>query len=492
MKFQVSSQDLLAAKADLWVVFTSGEKLSTKTLAGQANDLLEGHIKTRLSAEDFKGEAGETKLFDTYGDLDAKHILVVGLGANKDLTLEKIRKASASIYGAASQVKAKTVCVEVPGEGVKAISFNDAATAVVEGLYLKSYQFTKYKEGKKETLSSVTLFGPAKFARNAAKAVTFAHNACEGAFLARDLVNTAAGDMTPVALANVAKKLKGVTTRVHDLPAIRKMKMGAFLSVAEGSTKNPPRFIEMHYKPKGKAKKKVAIIGKGVTFDSGGYSLKPPKAQETMKCDMAGSAAVVGLMSVIAKLAPKVEVSAYVAATENMVDGYATRPGDVCTSMSGKTIEILNTDAEGRLTLADALTYAQKKKPDYMIDLATLTGACMVALGLQYAGVMTNDEGLLGKLQAASATTGENIWQLPLADEYRDEMKSPIADLRNAGIGYAGSITAGIFLENFVEGTKWAHLDIAGPAWTNSNMSYIPRGGSGVMVRTLAKFLNDL
>ena len=311
--------------------------------------------------------------------------------------------------------------------------------------------------------------------------------------LARDLVNLPAYDLTPVELGKRAKALEGVTVKVHNYAAIKKMKMGSFLSVARGTTEHPPVFIEMHYKPKTKAKKKIALVGKGVTFDTGGYSLKPPKAMDTMKCDMAGAAAVVGLMSTLSKLQPNVEVSGYVAATENVVSGHAQKPGDVCVAMDGTSIEVMNTDAEGRLTLADALLYAQKQNPDIIIDMATLTGACLVALGLDYSGLMVNDEELAQDLLKVSKTTGENMWQLPLPDEYKKLLKSPIADLQNVGGPYGGTITAGLFLKHFVKDKfKWAHIDIAGPSFLSSASEYCPKGGSGVMVRTLAEYIQNL
>jgi leucyl aminopeptidase len=226
-----------------------------------------------------------------------------------------------------------------------------------------------------------------------------------------------------------------------------------------------------------------------VTFDSGGLSIKPAKSMETMKDDMSGAAAVIGLMSIIKELNPKVAVSGYIAATENMVDGFAIRPGDILTAMSGKTIEVLNTDAEGRLTLADAMHYALRGKPDIMIDMATLTGACLVALGLQYSAILGNDQPLIDSLIQSGNDTGEKVWQLPLAEEYRDQVKSPVADLKNTGGSYAGTITAALFLEAFVGKTKWAHLDIAGPAWSDSPLVLGPQGGTGVMVRTLARYL---
>ena len=491
MKFKSESGDLLQTKADLYVVANYEGKFNPKDFSGKINALLKKLPEELCKKQDYKGTLCEAKLIQTQGALKTPYVLYLGLGASKDLNLENIRKWGASIQAYANQLKAETIAIEVPGAGAKNVEFAEAVQSVVEGFVLNGYQFSRYLKAKPVSIKQVTLVAPTSHARHAEAAIKRGELLARGVILTRDLVNTPANDMTPNDLAAQAKKLKGVTTKVHDLAAIKKLKMGAFLSVGLGSTENPPCFIEMHYKPKGKAKKKIALVGKGVTFDTGGYSIKPAKGMETMKSDMAGGAAVIGLMSIISELAPNVEVRGYIAATENMVDGFAQRPGDVCTAMNGKTIEVLNTDAEGRLTLADALLYANLQKPDYIIDMATLTGACLVALGMQITGGMTNDKKLLEMLSEAGSACGEKIWELPLPDEYKDELKSPIADLKNIGSGYAGAILGGLFLEVFVGETKWAHLDIAGPSWTEKPLNYTPRGGTGVMVRTLARFLEQ-
>lgn len=491
MKFKSESSDLLQIKSDLCVVANYDGKFNPKDYAGKANALLKKQPEELCQKQDYKGTLAEGKLIQTNGACKATYVLYLGLGSAKDLQLEGIRKWAASIQCYATQLKAETVTIEIPGAGAKNVGFADAVQAVVEGFILNGYQFSRYLKAKPVSIKNVILCAPTSHARHTDAAIKRGELLARGVNLTRDLVNTPANDMTPNDLATQAKKLKGVTTKVHDLNAVKKLKMGAFLSVGLGSTENPPCFIEMHYKPKGKAKKKIAIVGKGVTFDSGGYSIKPAKGMETMKSDMAGAAAVIGLMSIISELSPNVEVRGYIAATENMVDGFAQRPGDVCTAMNGKTIEVLNTDAEGRLTLADALHYATLQKPDYIIDMATLTGACLVALGMQITGGMTNDKKLLDMLSTCGNACGEKIWELPLAEEYKDELKSPIADLKNIGNGYAGTILGGLFLEVFVGDTKWAHLDIAGPSWTEKPLNYTPRGGTGVMVRTLARFLEQ-
>jgi leucyl aminopeptidase len=488
MKFVVNSDNPLTQKTDLLVVcYLPKDKSSLFT---KLDTKLKKEASQLLKKQDFKGKAGEAKLIYTKGKLGAENVLILGV-EDKKFNLESIRKIGVTVLSVAKKINAKSCVAELAGSSYKDISSPNAAQSVVEGILLSHYKFDHYLKSPNKTSINFSLYAAkASDVTSVRKAVRVAEHLSEGVCLARDLINLPASDLTPLEMAKTARKIKGVRTRVHNLAGIKKLKMGAFLSVAQGSKANPPCFIEMHYKPKTKPKKKVAIVGKGVTFDSGGYSLKPPKAMETMKDDMSGAAAVIGLMSIISKLQPKVEVSAYIAATENMVDSYAQRPGDVCKAMNGKTIEVLNTDAEGRLTLADALHYANKKKPDYMIDMATLTGACLVALGLRYTGIMGNDQGLIDKLIKCGLKCEEKMWQLPLADEYRDGLKSTVADLKNIGASYGGSITAGIFLEHFVGKTKWAHLDIAGPAWTDGPLAYTPRGGCGVMVRTLAEFLD--
>lgn len=493
MKFSVKSQDLLTAKADIVAATFVDGKIQKNSSLDKINKALSGDVEKILTKEKFKGTPAQCKLIHTGGRIGATYVLVLGLGEQKNFNLDTLRKCGSTLQSVAKQIHAETITAEIPGYGFKGVGIDDAAQAFVEGVLLAGYSFDRYKKNPdKPELKELTLH-----CTEASKTARVKKGADEATFLAeavnfaRDMINTPSNDMTPEALAKTAQGLKGIRTKIHDLAQIEKLKMGSFLSVGHGSLKNPPYFIEMHYTPKGKAKKKIALIGKGVTFDTGGYSIKPAKSMETMKDDMSGAAAVIALMSVLPKLAPNVAVSGYVAATENMVDGFAQKPGDICQAMDGTTIEVLNTDAEGRLTLADAILYAKKSEPDYIIDLATLTGACLVALGLLYSGLMGNDEDLQNKILKSGQFTGENLWRLPLPEEYREELKSPVADLKNIGGLYAGTLTAGLFLEHFAKGVKWAHLDIAGPAWTDRPLPYTPRGGTGVMVRTLAHFLKQ-
>lgn len=494
LKFAIESRNLTTIKTDLLVVNMHDGKVDAHSFANQIDKKLSGELKKLLKREKFDGKAGQIKLINTHGKLSAENVAVLGLGDRKKFDLEVVRKGAAKVFQLAKEIHAQNIVTAVHGGHLNVVNKGDCAQAVVEGIKLAAYEFTLYKKPKnKSALRLVSLLCPDKNKVKEVQAGMKRGEAlAEGTSLARDLVNTPACDMQAENLAAVAKKNKGIKTRIYSKAEIKKMKMGSYLSVNQGSDA-PPAFIEMHYKPKTKPKKTVAIIGKGVMFDSGGLSLKPPKFMETMKDDMAGGAATVALMSIIAKLAPKHEVWGLVAATDNMPDAKATKPGDVVTAMNGKTIEILNTDAEGRLTMADALHYAcTRKKPDYVIDMATLTGACLVALGQRIAAIMGNDDDLIQSLIAAAKKTHEPLWQLPLHEEYKKDLQSTVADIKNIGGPYGGTITAGLFLQEFVSNTKWAHIDIAGPSWTEAPYPYEKKGGTGVMVRTLAEFLKEL
>jgi leucyl aminopeptidase len=314
----------------------------------------------------------------------------------------------------------------------------------------------------------------------------------QATWFARDLVNAPANEVHPTHLAQVATRLAreaGLRVRVLGQPECGRLGMGAFLAVAAGS-RQPPKFIHLTYAPRGRARRRVALIGKGITFDAGGLDLKTAEGMLRMKDDMSGAAAVLGVLRALPRLAPPVEVHGLIAATENMPSGSAFRPGDVLRAMNGTTIEVGNTDAEGRLTLADALCYARARvEPDEVVDLATLTGACVIALGPLCTGLFANDQGLADRLLRAADQAGERFWQLPLIDEYRENLKSEIADLNNVGPRGGGAITAGLFLREFAGDTPWAHLDIAGPAFTEKDLPLAPKGATGVAVRTLLTYL---
>ncbi len=326
------------------------------------------------------------------------------------------------------------------------------------------------------------------------KAVETAQAIIPAVFLARDLVNEPPSVATARFLGEQAAHAcrgRGLSVEVWGKKKIAAMKLAGLLAVNRGSQEEP-RFIKIHYKPAGRPKKKVALIGKGITFDSGGLSLKPSKSMETMKLDMAGGAAVIAAMSCLPKLGLDIEVTGYVPTTDNLPGHNAQKPGDMIQYLNGKTIEVLNTDAEGRLILADALALAAQQKPDYMINLATLTGACMVALGTQVAGLFSNNQALADTLLRGAGETGEKLWQLPLVKEYKDSIKSSVADMKNIGGAHGGAIIAALILQEFVADVPWAHLDIAGPAFAEGDNLICPKGGTGFGVRTLINFLSSL
>ncbi len=368
--------------------------------------------------------------------------------------------------------------------------------ALAEGFGLAGYRFEKYKsrDDKPKPVEELTLVTPAAPPERALDRTWKDLEIMLAAVsLVRDLVNEPAGVKTPAYLGTLARRLgkeAGIGVEVWERRRIVAERLEGLLAVARGSTEDP-RFIRLRYRGKG-ARRRVALIGKGITFDSGGLSLKPAKSMETMKCDMAGGATVLAVMTALGRLKPAIDVDGFVPATENLPSGTAQKPGDVIRYRNGKTVEVLNTDAEGRLILADALAIAAAEKPDVIIDLATLTGACVIALGPQVAGIYGNRQPIVDRLVALGRETGEPLWQLPLVPEYRDDIKSAVADLKNVGGGTAGSITAALFLQEFVGDTPWIHMDIAGPAFAEKDLPYAPRGGTGFGVRTLVRYLFEV
>lgn len=438
----------------------------------------------------FKGDFGETLLINlaqTKGE-GPGFALLFGLGKKRGVSLETVRRAGAKLVQEIARLGFKEAVTEVFLS--EKFGKKEASHALAEGALLGGYAWNKYKtsgasskRGEKLRLWLARASGPAvDRARIIGEAVNYA----------RDLVNEPPNVLTPSELARRATAMAeelGLEVEVWDEEQIKQAGMGAFYGVAQGSA-NPPRFIQLTYKPPQPADRVVAMVGKGLTFDTGGYSLKPSESQITMKCDMAGAAAVLGAMRAIAALQPAVEVRAYVAAAENMISGAAYRVSDVLTSLSGKTIEVLNTDAEGRLTLADAITYADRQGADLIVELSTLTGACVVALGEKVAGLFANDARWGRQVQEAAERAGEKVWPLPLEEEYLEALKSSTADIKNTHgrSRSGGAITAALFLAEFTE-KPLVHLDIAGPAYTEKNHPLGPAGGTGFGVRTLVELL---
>ncbi len=496
MKFSLETRPANRWSGDVLVLPFLDKKLFSHSLVEGINRKFKGGLVKLLSKEGFKGEVGDSRIFSANGALAFDYVLVMGLGSAKELTADNFTKASSKSAQAAEKFKAKKILSLLPLAAQRSLAALELGQALSEGVWLGTYQFEKYKSGKKDkrSLDHIQwLLGDSKKKADFLAGLNRGEILSAGVILARDLINTPSVDKPPAELGRVAKRLRGIRTRVYDHRKILKMGMGALYGVGRGSS-NPPVFVEMHYRPRGRVKKRLAIVGKGIVFDSGGLSLKPAKSMETMKDDMAGAASVLGIMKVLPSLKLPVEVYGYLTAAENMPDGGAQRPGDVVTAYNGKTIEVLNTDAEGRLALADGLSFVAKhRKVDYIIDLATLTGAALVALGDLYTAALGTDPDLIKKLQAAGEFCGEKLWELPLAEEYADEMKSQVADLQNIGGPWGGTINGALFLQNFIpEKAKWVHLDIAGPSWASKPWAYSPKGGTGIMIRTLVRFMSKL
>jgi leucyl aminopeptidase len=494
MRVSVASTPAVAVESDAVVLGLYVEDVKKHGATMVALDRkLGGQLGAMLEAEKFQAKAAQVTHLHTGGRLPSGGVVVVGLGARKDTTPEVLRRAAAAGLRRARDLGARAVALEVLGDRVPA---RQRAHAVVEGAILGTYTFDRYKKEKPEKVveTLTVLTTDARRAREVAEGVGTGEIFGEATTFARDLVNAPANDVHPTHLARVATEIareQRLRLQVHDRAECRKMGMGAFLGVAAGS-QQPPKFIHLTYTPAGRRKKRVAVIGKGITFDSGGLDLKPADGMLRMKNDMSGAAAVLAIMRALPRLAPPMEVHGLIAATENMPSGSAIRPGDVLRAMNGTTIEIGNTDAEGRLTLADAMSYAVSRvEPDEMIDMATLTGACVVALGPLCSGLFANDQALADRLLAAAEAAGEQLWQLPLIEEYREGLKSDVADINNVGPRGGGAITAGLFLKEFVNDKPWAHLDIAGPAFTDKDGPLGGRGGTGVAVRTLLTYLTD-
>lgn len=489
MEIKVFNADLKDQACD---VLITGIWEKTDTLTGVIAEIDEalGELITNfvIKKDKFEGKFNTTYLLQTYDKIPANKVLIVGLGEKEKLTPNKLREISAKVVKKASSIKAKKICIDL---GKLPFDASLSGQVVAEGALIAEYSFDKYKS-KKEDNEKIEEFilvekDSEKFTKlkigiekgeKIANAMTFARN----------LANEPAQYATPTKLAEVAKRIEGVKTKIYEKDDIEKMDMGAFLAVSKGSCENP-KFIHIKYVPHN-PKKKIAIIGKGITFDSGGLDIKPASSMLTMKSDMSGSACILGVMNSLKLFDPQVEIHGIIAACENMPGCSAYKPGDILTAKNKKTIEIDNTDAEGRLTLADALCYASELGVDEIIDIATLTGACVVALGTQAAGIMGNNQDLIDKLIKIGDENGERYWQLPMYEEYKESLKSDVADIKNAGSRHGGASTAGVFLQEFVkEGINWAHLDIAGVASFEKPQKEFTKGATGVGVRTLINYI---
>jgi leucyl aminopeptidase len=473
---------------------------------------LAGRLGAAISSGDFRGKRGETLLCHADASARARRILLVGLGEETAVDADGLRRAAGTAVATALARRAARVAFLVPA--TRRVRAPAQAQALAEGATLATYRFDRYKAAREEAPAHVAnfslVFERAADVRPARQAASAGVVLAESQNLARDLSNEPANELPPAALARAAEEMAkacGLRCRVLDVPELRKLEMGGILGVGQGSA-NPPRLIVLeHNAPakrarpmaragravqRGGARPTLCIVGKGITFDSGGISIKPAAGMHEMKHDMSGAATVVGTLRAAALLKIPLHVVGVIAAAENMPSGTAYRPGDVLRTASGKTIEILNTDAEGRVVLADALHYARTEfAPDAMVDLATLTGACVVALGKWCSGLFSNDDRLASRLQHAGEAVTERLWHMPLWEAHREAVRGDVADLKNTGGRDGGAITAAAFLSSFVEKTPWAHLDIAGTAYVDKATPYQPRGATGVGVRLLAEWMRS-
>ncbi len=462
---------------------------------GAVDKALDGAISRLIKEGEIKGNQGSISLLHTMGKIAPQRVVVVGLGPADKLDAQVVRQVSGDAARYLRQRGIASAASIAHGAGLGGMDPAASGQAIAEGALLGLYRFDSYLSSNDDRPQSsleelVIVDRDADRADGIRSGVAAGEIMAQGAILARDMVNEPANVMTPTRMAETAERVAGsdgLSLTVFEASQMREMGMGALLGVAQGSDQ-PPKLIVLEYEgdPE-RPENNLGLVGKGITFDTGGISLKQPGGMEAMKGDMAGGASVIAAMQVIARLQPKINVTGIIAATENMPGGSAQRPGDVVRAMNGKTIEVINTDAEGRLVLADALCWARQKGITRLVDVATLTGAMVVSLGKACTGVMGNDQALVDQIAAAGDDAGERFWQLPMFDEYKDLIKSDVADMKNSGGRQAGSITAAFLLSEFVDGAAWVHLDIAGTSTAASTKGYQVKGASGVPVRTLAQ-----
>lgn len=502
MEFSLWDRSILEVECDLLAIDIFEDDNGLPATVSILDRQLEGHISRLVGEEEFKGKEGKSLFITTLGRLRSKRILLLGGGKREKFNLESIRKFALQTIVKGKECKARRVATVIPGSSLPDFQPQNFTQALIEGITLSSYQFNKYKEKNGESqelkIAEVIIVTPDSerpWPLNKEElrgAMNWGRLVSEAVNMARDIGNEPPNIITPSAFADLARKLaseNSLDCHVYGPEEIEEMGMGAFAAVSRGS-EQPARLIHLTYRPQEIKKSKVlALVGKCLTYDSGGLSLKPSASMKTMKSDKSGAVTVLAVMSKLKDLKPNFIVHGIMAATENMPGGNAYKPDDILKSLSGKTIEVIDTDAEGRLTLADALAFAVKQQATEIIDLATLTGACVVALGEYTAGVMGNNQALIDRLISVSKSTGEKLWQLPFDDNLKEKLKSDVADLKNLGDRYGGAITAGMFLENFVGNTPWVHLDIAGPAFNEKGWGYNPKGASGFGVRALLEYI---
>ena len=506
MRTQLSFAPLAGIETELLAVVAADKQTSKEPDAKPepvlltADEAVKAATAAVLASGEYKAGANETLLLHAPASLKAKRLLIVGLGKQAKVSSDKVRNAAGTAVRFTKPRGIRELVFVLPVTGELASA--RGVRAAVEGAFVGDFDPDTYRSDRKDqSVESFTLAAPAS-ADEAALKTAFAEGVIVGQSqnFTRSLVNEPGNKLTPTILGQRAAAMAaevGLKAEVYSTEKLHELKMGAFWSVSQGSAE-PPALIVLRYEPEGmKDGPVLGLVGKGITFDTGGISIKPSDKMEQMKYDMAGGAAMIGAMRAIALLKPKVRVIAVVCAAENMPSGTAQKPGDVQTAMPlsadkpGKTIEVINTDAEGRMVLADGLTYARQLGATHLIDAATLTAACVVALGTTNAGAFSNDDDTYAKFDAALSTSGEKFWRLPLGEEYAEQIKSEIGDIKNTGGRAGGAITAAEFLKVFVEETPWIHLDIAGLAWVEDSKPYIAKGPSGVAVRSILEWVRS-
>ena len=493
MKISVAAGMIEKQKTDGAVILLFEDE-KPGAAAGRIDKALGGMIARLMKRGDFKPKPGGVHLLYPEGRIVAERLVLAGLGKRKDLDLNRLRQAAGKAAPHLRAAGARNIMIAADGLGSGA---EETAQALTEGSVLGLYRFLKYKtkeeNNNKEDVQAVTIVTESAASLKAMQKGAKTGEVIAGStMMVRDMVSSPPVDMTPAIVAAKARETArefGLKLQVLERSGMEKLGMGALLGVASGSAQ-PPKFIILEYR-KGGGKPFIALVGKTITFDSGGISIKPSENMDKMKDDMSGGAAVLGALRTVAALKLPLNIVGLLPATENMPGGSAYKPGDVLRTLSGQTIEIINTDAEGRLILSDALAYACRYKPAVIVDIATLTGACRVALGQEAMGMLGTDDKLKQKIREAGEKTGERVWELPLWEGYYDQIKSDVADMKNAGGRDGGAITAAALLSRFVQDYPWVHLDIAATAWTEKDRPYTPKGATGIGVRLLTQFLRD-
>jgi len=492
MEIKAVVGDITKIQADALVVNLFEDVKRPDGATAAVDKALGGAVSQLIDQAAIKGKLGEVTIIHTLGKLPARIVATAGLGKKEDFNLDKVRRVAGDFSRSLRKLNCHRVATVLHGAG--SIEPEDSAEGITEGSLLGLYNFTRYKKPEYEEIAEMLIIGDSSQLTAVSHGIESGTIMAEATAIARDMVNEPANQMTPARMAEIAKEIAtkyDLEFKVFDSRDMEAMGMGALLGVASGSSQ-PPKLITIGYKGNPDSRNTAGFLGKGVTFDSGGISIKPSEGMGEMKDDMAGGAAAMAALAAIARLKCKINITAIIPAAENLPGGNALKPGDILKAMNGKTIEIISTDAEGRLILADALSYAVKQSLSPLVDLATLTGACRVALGTGYSGLFSNNQRLANEIVKAANKTGEKVWQMPLPEEYKEQNKSLIADIKNTGNRYGGAITAALFLAEFIDDVPWAHIDIAGTASSNKESGYTVKGATGVGVRTLTELALSL